>query len=150
MSAHQKDGCLWNNNYESTVFSPEQHENIIGTFMPRKLLALSIKMSFVIFLGLLSAVPCLNLAGRYSEHVATYIGLEYHDLSSNSHKYWSISVKGSSTVRRWGRLPFGEDLGWTQTLKTSHASHQDALKWAKMMVRRKIRAGYGVKKGASL
>jgi len=150
MSAHQKDGRLWNNNYESTVFSPEQHENIIDTFMPSIILALSIKMSFVIFLGLLSAVPCLNLAGRYSEHVATYIGLEYHNSSTNSHKHWSISVNGSSTVRRWGRLPFGEDPGWTRTLETSHSSPQDALKWAKMMVRRKIRAGYVVKKGGSL
>lgn len=118
--------------------------------MPSTTLALPIVMSFVIFLGLLSAVPCLNLAGRYSEHVAIYIGLEYHNSSENSHKHWGVSVKGSSTVRRWGRLPFGQDPGWTQTLKTSHTSHQDALKWAKMMVRRKIRAGYVVKKGASL
>ena len=118
--------------------------------MPNTVLALPIKMSVVIFLGLLSAVPCLYLAGRFSEHVATYIGLEYNDLSTNSHKFWSVSVKGSSTVRRWGRLPFGEDPGWTRTLETSHASPQDALKWAKMMVRRKIRSGYVIKRGGSL
>ena len=103
-----------------------------------------------IILGLLSAVPCLNLASRFSNHVPTYIGLEYHDSSSNSHKYWDVSVKGSSTVRRWGRLPVGEDPGWTRTLETSYASPQDAIKWAKMMVRRKIRAGYVVKRGGSL
>ncbi len=108
------------------------------------------KMLHEIILGLISAVPCLNLASRFSDHVPTYIGLEYHDLSSNSHKHWGLSVKGSSTVRRWGRLPVGEDPGWTRTLETSHASPQDAIKWAKMMVRRKIRAGYVVKKGASL
>jgi len=70
------------------------------------------------------------------------IYLELVESEHNIAKFWSIQVEGTCTIRRWGRLPSGNQAGWEKNLVSNYDSDQTAIKTAIIMIKRKLKKGY--------
>jgi predicted DNA-binding WGR domain protein len=68
----------------------------------------------------------------------------------NSHKFWKISLSGTTVSLSWGRLSGFGSSPWQRmvslTFDTPTLAREDALRRLKV----KLRTGYGIKKGAAL
>lgn len=67
---------------------------------------------------------------------------EVHDDNANSHKFYEVTVNGTTVIRRWGRVPGYEMKSPPKSIIFEYDTDEAALTAASEIIQKKIRGGY--------